>query len=168
MTTMKDTVSWVLRTFIFLSFFGCVSLGLNDTKVVRSKRVQFFEPGSPFVEQHVEHLDHLWRNPDNGNSISFLSECGDATDPDLQTIQRGILRGVDDLRLLSSNLMPFDSREALETRARGKVDGVETEMEIVVYKKNGCIYTLNSVGVVRHFGENSKIFAEFMDQFRAP
>ncbi len=166
---MKSKLIRIMQVSVFFTFFGCVSLALNDTKVVRSKSVQFVPPSSiSFFEVAPDHLDHLWKNPKNGNSISYLSDCSDPTDPDLDSIEQGVLHNVERLKILSHDDITYNDREALHSRARGRVDGVETQMEMMVFKKNGCIYVLNYVGVAKEFEQNAKDFAEFLDQFRAP
>lgn len=147
---------------------NCVSVGLSGGKVARAKSVQARPPGAPFQDADGENLDHVWKNPRNGNSISYLSECTDTTDPDLETVQQGILRSVQKLQIISSDTIEYNDREALHTHARGKVDGVGTDMELLIFKKNGCIYTLNYVGVSKHFDSNQKTFAEFIKTFKAP
>ena len=153
---------------VVTSLAACVSVGLSGGKVERAKDVEWRAPGSPFQNSQGASLDHVWKNPRNGNSISYLSECTDNSDPDLETVQQGILRGVRKLEILASETFNYNEREALKTHARGKVDGVATDMELVIFKKNGCIYTLNYVGVSRHFEANQKNFDEFLKSFKAP
>jgi hypothetical protein len=147
---------------------GCVSVGLNDTKIQRSTKVSYAAPSGAFVAKPSDTLDRLWENTVNGNSISFMSDCSDPSDPNLETIQQGILHGVEHLKILSSETITYNDREALRSHTSGKVDGVDTEMDLIVFKKNNCIYTLNYVGVKPQFEDDKAVFGRFLDRFRAP
>jgi len=165
---MKTPLYCTLIVIASIGLNSCVSVGISGGKISRAKAVQARPPGFPFQDAEGDTLDHIWKNPRNGNSISYLSECTDTADPDLETVQQGILRSVQKLQVVSSETIEFNDREALHTHARGKVDGVSTDMELLIFKKNGCIYTLNYVGVSRHFESNQKNFAEFLKTFKAP
>jgi hypothetical protein len=153
---------------LILMMIGCVSVGLNDTKVQRSTKVRFSAPGGAFTEKRSDSLDHLWENSKNGNSISFMSDCSDTTDPSLESIQQGILHGVERLKVLSNETISYNDREALRSITSGSVDGVDTAMDLVVFKKNGCIYALNYVGVRPQFEDDKAAFSKFLDRFHAP
>ncbi len=165
---MNTSLRILLRTFLFFSMVGCVSVGISDTKIERARAVHFRAPTSPYAEVAHGNLDRLWKNSSNGNTISYLSECSETNDPDLVAVQTGILRGVSQLNILKSDTITYNDREALHTVATGKVDGVATTMELMIFKKNGCLYTLNYVGLASHFNKDQKIFNDFIGQYRAP
>ena len=61
-----------------------------------------------------------------------------------------------------------NGREALETEVEGKLDGVMTRIRALVFKKNGCTYTISHIGVPRTFEEDRGRFTEFLGNFQAP
>jgi hypothetical protein len=46
---------------------------------------------------------------------------------------------------LSQQLLPLDGREALRSRHTAKLDGVPVELELVVLKKDGCVFDFTYV-----------------------
>ena len=46
---------------------------------------------------------------------------------------------------LSQQLVPLDGREALRSRHTAKLDGVPVELELVVLKKDGCVFDFTYV-----------------------
>ena len=61
----------------------------------------------------------------------------------------------------------MDGREALRTVARAKLDGVPRELELVVLKKDGCVYDFALVAPPgRPFTDAQATFRAMLDSFR--
>ncbi len=75
---------------ILLSFVlsGCVSIDIGAKHMERASGVKFTQPSAPFEKSSASSVDAIWRNPKNGNAISYLSDCGDNSDPSLANIER--------------------------------------------------------------------------------
>lgn len=160
---MKRIVFFAANLLVLCS---CVSIDIGSSKPVPSKDITFATPAAVFKETDVPHVDKAWRNNKNGNSISFFSDCSDKSDPSLDSLQTGILQGVQDLRFEKHEEVDYNGRAALHSVVDGKVDGVATKLEFMVFKKNSCIFILNYVGVKARFAENEKDFAQFMKGFK--
>ena len=146
---------------------GCVSVNLPAPSQ-RKAQATYANPPVPFVKANVESTaDAVWRNPKNGNNISYFSQCDDKADPELESIRNELALGLHDYHVLSSNRFPYNGREALRSVIKGKVDGVETQMDVVVFKRNNCIYTLSLVGLAAKAQEDGKIFSQFVEGFQA-
>lgn len=148
---------------------ACVSVNLGAGKSPeRSRNVAFSAPGGPFHELKKTQADAAWQNSSNGNSISYLSTCNESSDPSLENATQEMISVLGDTKTLSQKSYMFDGRAALDTEAEAKVEGVPTKMRTLVYKKNGCLYTLSFLGVSKNFDQDQKYFDGFVKGFTAP
>lgn len=166
---MMNATSKIL-ILLFASFLtGCLTVKLGkDGAGKRAEGVKFNEPAAPFQKDAKEDVDGAWQNPKNGNVISFLSDCGDKSDPPLDHIVQGTLSGLNDLKIESEESPMYQGRGARRVLASGKVDGVPSQIDLMVFKRNTCIYILSYVGVQKSFPENRQAFQGFLDGFTAP
>jgi hypothetical protein len=151
-----------------LSITSCVSVSLRTPKTKRSTGVRFNELPAPFQREPLSDVDVAWKNRDNGNMISFLSECQDQSDPSLDGIVSSALEGLTDLRIEAKESPTIQGREARRVEASGKVDGVSTKIDLLVFKRDSCIYILTYGGVKTAFDANRQDFNRFVEGFRAP
>lgn len=155
---------WVLGNML-----GCISVNLGGKdESKRAAGVQVTEPTSPFEVDKRMDVDGSWKNHKNGNSISYISDCQDPSDPPLEGIIDGALAGLNELKLESNESPTIQGREARRVMASGKVDGVPSKIDLLVFKRNHCIYILSYVGVQKAFSENFAQFDKFISGFRAP
>lgn len=157
--------------FIFVGFLlsGCVTVKMaNDGTGKRAEGVLFAEPKKPFQAEDRKEVDAAWKNPKNGNLISYVSDCADPTDPSLDQITNGILGGLSELKTDSEEAPMIQGREGRRVHATGKVDGVPSEIDLLVFKRNHCIYILTYLGVKKAFAEDRTAFGKFVEGFRAP
>lgn len=165
---MRNTTLIYILLFSAL-FTGCVSVSLSPgggTK--RASGVELKEPGKPFTKQSLEDVDAAWKNELNGNAISYVSDCKDTTDPSLEYIMTGLLGGIRDVKRETDETVTVQGREGKRVLASGKVDGVPTQMDFLVFKRNQCIYILSYVGVQKAFAADRPAFNKFIEGFRAP
>lgn len=163
----NTTLIYILIVSTLLS--ACVSVSLSPgggTK--RATGVEVNEPGKPFSKQSLEDVDAAWKNESNGNSISYVSDCKDSTDPSLEYIVTGLLGGVSGVKRESDETVTVQGREGKRVLASGKVDGVPTLIDMLVFKRNQCIYILSYVGVKAAFQMDQSAFNKFVEGFRAP
>jgi hypothetical protein len=159
----------LIFAFLISVLAGCVTVTLdNSGKGKRAEGVALKDPSSPFQKDLREEVDSAWKNPKNGNVISYLSDCKDPADPPLKQIVQGVLEGLTDLKIESEESPTHQGREARRVTAWGKVDGVPTGIELLVFKRNTCTYILTYVGVKKYFAENNADFNRFVESFRAP
>ncbi len=161
-------------TLIFILFFSfaftaCVSVNLGGSgPAKRASGVEYSEPGKPFEKQSIDHVDAAWKNESNGNAISYVSDCKDATDPSLDYIVNGLLGGLSAVKRERDETVEIQGREGKRVLASGKVDGVPTQIDLLVFKRNQCIYILSYVGVAKAFALDHAAFDKFIVGFRAP
>lgn len=157
-------------SILFFSTTACVSVKLSTAEgsTKRAVGVQYAAPASPFAKNENPDVDASWQNAKNGNVISFLSDCKDPSDPPLDNIVAGVVAGVSDLKFDSRDEVDVQGREGRRVVATGRVDGVPSAIEMLVFKRNYCIYILTYAGVKSTFAANRSEFAKFTQGFRAP
>lgn len=165
---MKYISMMHLALLFLISYSGCVSVNLGNKADAHKATPKYRSPSRPFESFQAEKSDSAWHNPGNGNSISYFSNCNDNSDPDLEVIRTEMLQGIQELQITQSDNLNYNGRQALRSLARGKVDGVAAKMDILVFKKNGCVYGLSYVGVDASFDSNHDAFNDFVKGFEAP
>lgn len=147
---------------------GCISLNVGGGSVEKSSGVEFTEPAGSFERLPDTRADRAWLNRSNGNSISYLSTCNDPADPSLETATNELFAGLSDLKVVRSSRASFNGRDALTTEVEGKLEGVQTRIRAMVFKKNGCLYTVSYVGIPDAFVKDLHHFENFLQSFEAP
>ncbi len=147
---------------------ACVSVNIGPKGAERSQGVEFNAPGSPYESLKETPADGAWQNRANGNSISYFSTCNDPADPSLETVARELFAGLAEMKEVATHRGTFNGRESLEMEVEGRVEGVLTRIRSLMFKKNGCLYTLSHIGIPKSFEQDRSRFNEFMRSFQAP
>jgi hypothetical protein len=147
---------------------GCVSLSLAPQTAEKSAGVKFDSPSEPFSQIRSTRADGAWRNSVNGNTISYLSTCNDSADSSLDSATQEMISELEQTQQIRSSRLPFNGREALDTEVDGRVEGVPTRMRVIVFKRNGCLFNINYIGLSSSFDDNRSHFDSFLKGFRAP
>lgn len=164
MVAMKN---FVVFCILNLSLVSCVSVKLPDGKLTPAKDVQFQAPLSPYKEITVESSDKTWVSKNTGNTISFLSECGNANDLTLPQIETESLAAISNLETLKVEEFEFNGRAARQSLSQGLVDGVPVQLALLVFKKNGCNFSLSYGGTKKNFDSEIHYFESFKQGFKA-
>jgi hypothetical protein len=127
---------------------------------------------------HVGGLGSDWRLVhQEGAAIGFYSDavgavieanasCRDDADAaPLKALTRQLLIGYTDRQIVEQRTMMLDGREALRTRVEARLDGVPMMLDLVVLKRNGCIFDLSYAAPPPAFERGSADFARFVDGF---
>lgn len=147
---------------------ACVSVNVGTGKTSKASDVDFTEPSASFRNVKVADTDEAWQSSTTGNSISYISECGPSSDLSLEAIQQDSLSGLNNRDILDSKEVDYNGRAALRTLASGKTDGIDVKVDLMIFKKNGCSYTLSYIGVANEFESERSVFNKFLEGFRAP
>lgn len=162
----------IFSTFIIATvpvfFVGCVSVSLAPTPATRAEKVAFQAPPSPFIPIKTESADKAWQSKKTGNTLAYLSECSPSLDTQLKTLEQESLNALIDLKILKSVNNSFGDRDALETLAEGKVDGVPVRVSLLTFQKNGCNYILSYMGRRTKFDAEATTFDHFKESFKVP
>lgn len=85
---------------------------------------------------------------DTGRIIATNSTCRDHDDPPLQVLTKHLLMGFTERQDLGQRTFTLDGREALRSRYVAKLDGVPVSLELVVVKKDNCVFDFSYVAPV--------------------
>ncbi|MGZ3722866.1 MAG: hypothetical protein ACXVA9_08060 [Bdellovibrionales bacterium] len=153
---------------ISLAIADCVSVKLAAPEAKRATGVSYVSPPKPFVKDASKEVDAAWQNPKNGNLISYLTDCQDDNDTSLESIIQGALGGLVEMKFDKKENTTIQNREARRVVVSGKVDGVPSQIDLLTFKRDSCIYILSYVGVQKTFHEDHAAFDKFVEGFRAP
>lgn len=158
-----------LFALIFAGLFAsCVSVNIPGTKTTHASKVQFTEPNDPFSSISDKNNDKTWLSGTTGNTISYLSDCGNPADPSIEQLSSDSLSVLNDMKVNTSEDLQFNGRAAHRTTASGTVDGVPVELSLLIFKKDGCNYTLTYAGLKKQFASEKHYYESFIESFKAP
>jgi hypothetical protein len=103
---------------------------------------------------------------ERGGSIYANATCKGINDVTLDVLTNQALFDVEQKRESSRERFSLDGRAALRTRLSGSVDGVPVELDLVVVKKDNCVYDLQLVAGPRVFAAREPDFQSFVDGFQ--
>lgn len=111
--------------------------------------------------------DLAYQAVDSGHVMAVNSTCRDFEDAPLPVLTRQLLMGFSDRQLIQQETHPLDDgRDALFSRYDAKLDGVPTELQLVVMKKDGCVYDFIYLSPPGRFDEKRAVFDALLSQFR--
>lgn len=165
---IKHRLRYLLFIFIALDLSACISVQLPSGSAAPAKDVTYNAPAKPFQEIKVASADKAWLSKTTGNTISFISDCRGSIDPSLEQIENESLAVLEKLKIVHSKSLNYNGRDARRTQAMGEMDGVQVKTELIIFKKNGCNFTLSYGGVAKSFETEISQFETFLEGFKAP
>lgn len=159
-----------LISFIFMPWFlsGCVSVNLSSNSEKKAQGVLVTEPSPPYVPLDKGQADRAWQNPNDGATIAYKSECFSPVETSLENIRQDISNSLLSSEVKSESELFFNGRRALRSTIRGQLDGILTNIELLVFKKNHCTYIITMIAVEDVFKKKVSDFDQFLKGFRAP
>ena len=109
--------------------------------------------------------DHVFVNEKTNAMIAVHSLCDRYQESSLKSLMNQLLVPIEQSEIVSQEQRTLNEREALETFAKGKIDGVAVEMRALVVRKNSCIFdfTLTSKDEISQVDQ--KAFEKFLEGF---
>jgi hypothetical protein len=160
----------------------CLLLVLAWTALAGCRRVRFEDLTytKPELSYRVGELPEGWHrvyladndlafaeDGDTGRAIAANGICEGHDDPPLPVLTRHLLMGFTEREELYQGLETLDGREALRSRYRAKLDGVPVELELVVMKKDGCVFDFTYVAPLGQAEERRAAFQALLAGFHA-
>ena len=160
------SVAWVIALALAL-VAGCAGDGhLKDGSFQDSKvSYRLGAPGPGWSELHLDAANVAWFNEALSASLMVNSHCEGVKDAPLAGLTEDLMMGLTDRAVQSQLTKPWARREALETVATGKIDGVERKLVLFVLKKDGCVYDIVLGAAPTHFDAALPAFARVRDGF---
>ncbi len=126
-------------------------------------------PAGDWTRVNVENQNDLAWHSDSLNAvIQGNGSCDPALDIPLVALTNHLLIGFTERDVVSQELVPMSSREALRTHVRAKLDGVTRELLLQVLKKDRCVYDFALVAPPgADFQRASETFTSMLQGFEA-
>jgi hypothetical protein len=100
------------------------------------------EPGEGWRPLAMEQTNLAWHSDSLQASLLVNSHCEGVGDSPLEALTNDLMMGTTEREILTQEKRDWSKREALETTARVKLDGVPRELQMFVLKKDGCVYDI--------------------------
>ena len=172
MGTDRETLRQGVRVLAIAGLMAAAACGGahydGQQFVGENVRFRLREPSSPWERAHVsDEADLAW--VDGDRVLHASGSCDPRLDIPLQALTNHLLIGFTERDIESETLREFNGREALVTRVSAKLDGVPREMELVVLKKNECVYDFSLVAPPgSRFDSALPAFEAMLQSFEAP
>lgn len=157
-----------ITALTLLTTVSCVSIDITKNETEKADDIKYQAPNSKFQEISTDGIDNGWRHSENGNTISFISDCQKNYDPTLQSIEFGVVSGLQNITLEKIEKKMYNGRASRKSHYTGEVDGIPTQISLMTFKKNGCIFVITYIGVSQHYQDNLPDFDVFLQRFEAP
>jgi hypothetical protein len=157
---------WSALFFISFLLGGCVSVQLGSGKSQKADEVSFEKPSDPFKSISADSVDQAWQSERTGNTLAFLTECQPSVEASLQTLQTEPLSALTQPVIVKTETKTFNGRESSLVVAEGQIDGIPVSMALLVFKKNGCNFTLSFSGRKSVFQSEFGTFEDFKESFK--
>jgi len=164
----RQSLFYLILILVGSLLSSCVSVNLPSQGPERSKVYKFSDPKSPFEVIQLTQVDRAWRNKSTGNAISILSDCKSGADMPLPAVSDSVLQPLESKEELSQSKLHYNGRAALQTEAKGQIDGVLSQVELVIFRKDNCLYILTYTGVAEKFALDKGVFKNFIAEFKVP
>ncbi len=115
---------------------------MNGTFEDDDVRYGVSEPGDGWRRVQLDQADIAWLQDAMDASLMVNSHCEGVKDAPLEALTNDLLMGMTEREVLAQEKVPWSRREALETVALAKLDGVQRKMAMFVGKKDGCVYDI--------------------------
>jgi hypothetical protein len=98
-------------------------------------------PGDGWQPLSVPTANAAWIRRGGSSTLLVNSQC-DKSDAPLSALAGELMFGTTERVIVEQRLLPMDGREALETTAEAKLDGVLRKRQMLVLKKDGCVFDI--------------------------
>lgn len=126
-------------------------------------------PSGDWTALEVSDNHVAWRNQAQPSTVIQVNgNCDESLDIPLPALRAHLLVGFTERTVHSEELIELDGREALRTQLAAKLDGVERHLDLIVLKKNGCVYDFSLIAASRaDFDAAQSDFAAVLATFRS-
>ncbi len=154
-----------LNVALLVVLLGCAS-GRFEGGIYRDSRVAFrLGPlDAAWHRVHGAEGDVVFHHQ-GGGAILANATC-DVRDVPLDVLLNQSLFGLRDQAEQSREVLTLAGRGALRARLRGTMDGVPIALDLVLFKKDGCVYDLQLVASAAVIGDREPEFDRFVEGFQ--
>ena len=159
------------RTFLFAAsvlLAACASTGTYRNGVFEGADVVYrVEAPRGWTPLSFSGNDLAWGGP-AGEVIAVNAECENHGDPSLLVLTNHLLIGFENRSVIEREELHLAGRGALRTRLSATLDGVPVVMELIVLKKDGCVYDLTYLASPARFDAQLPTYRRVVASFDVP
>ena len=136
----------LLCLLVVMPLAGCHRTTFEDSVLTKpAVRYRIGKLPAYWEQVRLEDNDLAFAEEGTGRALSVNATCQGHDDPSLQVLTRHLLAGFTDRQEIAERRIPMDGREALRSRHLAKMDGVPVQLELVVLKKDNCVFDFTYV-----------------------
>lgn len=125
-------------------------------------------PGEGWRPHRESGVQVAWRRSGAPAVIQVRSQCDEHGDSDLASFTDHLRIDFGEWIIDFQKAMELEGREALRSRVQARLDGVPVSLELIVMKKNGCLFDLQYIASPGRFDEGLEAFEAVVDGFAFP
>lgn len=125
-------------------------------------------PGPGWEAHRDEGTQVAWHNPAVGSMIQVRSQCDEHGDSDLQSFTDHLRIDTDKWQIVQERYFRLVGRQALRTTVKFELDGLPVSAELIVLKKNGCLFDLSLLSKPTGFDPSMPAFEAVVAGFDFP
>lgn len=126
------------------------------------------DPGADWRPHAEKGAQVAWRNRRAPGVIQVRSQCQEHGDSSLEQFTDHLRIDFDAWSVVEQRFVTLVDREAVRTTVDARLDGVPVKLELVVLKKNGCLFDLSYVAVPSSFAPGLPAFERVVQGFSFP
>lgn len=131
----------------------------------RSSKFRHGDLPSGWEKTKVKGMAVAFYHSEYGATAGVAPVCQGVSDSTLESLAQQELVGLEQRELVEESRVSVDGREAIDWVVRGSVDGVLVLVNLVVFRKQGCVYDLNLVSRPETFERARTEFRGFVAGF---
>lgn len=158
--------SFVNHSFLPLLFLSACAGASFDGQVYRDQDVAFRVGalGAGWERFRISEAALAFRHGSSGTIVANAM-CKDIDDVPLDVLTNQALFGVNERHELGRSDVTLDGRAARRTQVTGTMDGVPVALDLVVMKKNNCVFDFQLVSSPADFAARQTDFVRFISGF---
>ena len=118
-------------------FIGCAMFGTSDS-LVRAEDYHV-NPPKDWKQRSSEESDSAYRLP-SGSLATVTSSCTRGAKTTLKVLTRHLLMGTRNVKFLKQEPLTVEGGSALHSSVKATIDKVQFRLELVVFRKSGCVF----------------------------
>lgn len=126
------------------------------------------DPGAGWKPHRESGVQVAWRKTGAPAVIQVRSQCDEHGDSDLASFTDHLRIDFGEWIIERQSAIEIVGREGLRTRVHAKLDGVAVDLELVVLKKNGCLFDLQYIASPSRFEDGMRSFDRVVEGFAFP
>lgn len=155
------------RRSAIVLFASAVALAACGKTAVTGKVVDFSHGPMPadWKKTDVKGMAVAYYHEGYGATAGVAPVCEGISDYSLESLAQQELIGIEQRETVEQTRVTVDGRDAIDWVVKGSVDGVTVKVNLVVFRKDGCVYDLNLVSRPDSFEKAREDFRSFVSGF---